>query len=175
MSSLTLTRLSSSLTFAVASLLACGEAVTTQNDSAVNVTVGDPPIQNCNGDAPDGFCNIKGGNPETCSCFDCVEDPICLNLCTDDGDCSAKELEGGCACADCAQECMTTSSSEAGPGPGPGGGGAAAGGGGAAAGGAAAGGAAAGGAAAGGAAAGGAAAGGAAAGGAGGTAGAGGV
>lgn len=112
---------------AALAIISCGDPATTSNDNTVNVTVGGPPPEPCNGD-PDGFCNLDGGDPEKCDCFDCVEHPVCVNLCTDDDNCSQMELEvGGCACADCQVECMMTNTG-AGPGtgamgPGPGGGG----------------------------------------------------
>ncbi len=114
------------LLVAALAVISCGDPVSTSNDNTVNVTVGGPPPEPCNGD-PDGFCNLDGGDPEKCDCFDCVEHPVCVNLCTDDDNCSQMELEvGGCACADCQVECMMGNGAGPGSGasgPGPGGGG----------------------------------------------------
>jgi hypothetical protein len=85
--------------------LACGEGANSGGGGSVNVPPTDPVPPACNGDQPDGFCNIEG--VETCACFDCVDSALCTSLCADDGTCTEQELTiGGCFCDDCKEACM---------------------------------------------------------------------
>jgi hypothetical protein len=59
----------------------------------------------CNGSGPDGFCNLRGNNPESCSCPDCAQSASCRGVCSDDGQCSynpdAPTNDEDCTCNDC--------------------------------------------------------------------------
>jgi len=60
----------------------------------------------CNGSGPDGFCNARGQNPESCACPDCAETAFCRGTCSDDGACgytpdSDPPSDEDCTCADC--------------------------------------------------------------------------
>ena len=59
----------------------------------------------CNGSGPDGFCNLRGNNPESCNCPDCAQSVTCRGVCPDDGQCAynpeAETNDEDCSCDDC--------------------------------------------------------------------------
>jgi hypothetical protein len=119
-------RLVAGLSVALFGPFACGESANSGGGGSVNVPPTEPTPPACNGDQPDGYCNIEGvdnpgtpGNPEQCSCFDCVDSAFCTSLCADDGTCTEQELTvGGCFCDDCKEACMMGSGGSPGVGAG---------------------------------------------------------
>jgi hypothetical protein len=59
------------------------------------------PHDSCNGRAPNGYCNAKGGDPEDCSCVDCQSAAFCTNKCVDGDGCKMGEGGEDCSCGDC--------------------------------------------------------------------------
>lgn len=57
----------------------------------------------CNGDMPDGFCNLLGNDPETCACADCTALAACDDRCVDDDVCNYHDdgTAEDCSCTDC--------------------------------------------------------------------------
>lgn len=61
----------------------------------------------CNGAGPDGICNLRGKNPESCQCPDCEPSATCRGVCPDDGQCSydpdtpTPTHDEDCTCDDC--------------------------------------------------------------------------
>ncbi len=59
----------------------------------------------CNNGRADGFCNVRGANPEGCDCRDCLGSAVCQQRCVDDGSCNFNgddPTSEDCTCADCA-------------------------------------------------------------------------
>jgi hypothetical protein len=58
------------------------------------------PHDSCNGRAPNGYCNAKGGDPEDCNCVDCNSAAFCTSKCVDGDGCKFDQGED-CSCSDC--------------------------------------------------------------------------
>ena len=75
--------------------------------AAANATNGTGYDPVCNNGRPNGFCNVFGGDPETCECRDCIASATCQGRCSDDGSCNFNRDDPqseDCTCADCAYE-----------------------------------------------------------------------
>jgi hypothetical protein len=96
--------LASSLALASLPFVGCSSDVNNQaNASSGNTGLGgNGGVQTgCNGNQPDGFCNVFGQDPETCQCADCADSAFCGGKCNDaDGKCTLDQGED-CTCKDC--------------------------------------------------------------------------